>query len=205
VVVVSLPRRRCSTPDDARLLFSCRHTCCPLHLHPASPSHDIRYELYEEGFVIYTKFAKLAETDDARIELQVWAIGVLVDMLHDMERAKDFAERCNEKEVWSRLGKAQLDEDLVTLAINSYIKAEDPSHYSDVIAAAEREDSYDAMVPYLVMARKQIKEAALDTTLIYAYAKSSNLSELEEFISAPNVANIQSIGERCFDEVGSTI
>ena len=159
-----------------------------------------QYELYEEGFVIYTKFAKLAQGNDERIELNVAAVAVLVDHLHDMERAFEFSERCNEKEVWSRLGAAQLKEDMVSQAITSYIKADDPSTYTDVISAAEREDNYESMVPYIVMARKQIKEPMLDTTLIYAYAKSGKHGDLEEFISAPNVANIQSIGERCYDE-----
>ena len=95
---------------------------------------------------------------------------------------------------------AQLKEDMVSQAITSYIKADDPSTYTDVISAAEREDNYESMVPYIVMARKQIKEPMLDTTLIYAYAKSGKHGDLEEFISAPNVANIQSIGERCYDE-----
>lgn len=41
----------------------------------------------------------------------------------------------------------------------------------------------------------------MDTEYIYSLAKTSKLSELEEFIAAPNVANIQAIGERLFDEV----
>jgi len=51
-----------------------------------------------------------------------------------------------------------------------------------------------------VMARTHVKEAQLDTTLIYAYAKANKLGELEEFISAPNVARIDDVGERCFNE-----
>jgi clathrin heavy chain len=40
----------------------------------------------------------------------------------------------------------------------------------------------------------------VDTEYIYSLAKTAKLSELEEFIAAPNVANIQAIGERLFDE-----
>jgi clathrin heavy chain len=50
------------------------------------------------------------------------------------------------------------------------------------------------------MARNTVKEQYLDTSLIYAYAKCEKYSDLEEFISAPNVAQIQNIGERCYDE-----
>ena len=40
----------------------------------------------------------------------------------------------------------------------------------------------------------------MDTEYIYSLAKTNKLAELEEFVAAPNVANIQSIGERLFDE-----
>ena len=46
------------------------------------------------------------------------------------------------------------------------------------------------------MARKHFKEALLDTELIYSLAKTNKLADLEEFIAAPNVAQIQGIGER---------
>ena len=51
------------------------------------------------------------------------------------------------------------------------------------------------------MARKDVKESVLDTQLIYALARVNKLAELEELISVPNVAKIDQIGERCFDEV----
>jgi len=50
------------------------------------------------------------------------------------------------------------------------------------------------------MARKDVKESVLDTQLIYALARVDKLAELEELISVPNVAKIDQIGERCFDE-----
>jgi len=158
-----------------------------------------QYGLYEEGFVIYTKFAKLAE-GAAADELNVSAVGVLVDMVRAMDRASEFAERVDAAPVWSRLAKAQLGEGLLAPAIGSYLKADDPADHADVVRAAEAADAYDDLVPYLTMARTHVKEAQLDTTLIYAYAKAGKLGELEEFIAAPNVARIDDIGERCFDE-----
>jgi clathrin heavy chain len=159
-----------------------------------------QYELYEEAFVIYTKTAKKSTNPTEKLELNVHAIEVLVDHLRNLDRAKEFAARVNEPTVWSKLAKAQLDEDMVTEAIQSYIKAKDASHYTEVIHRASRTGLYSNMIPYLKMARVEIKEALLDTELIYSYAKSNQLSDLEEFISAPNIANIQEIGERCFDE-----
>ena len=48
------------------------------------------------------------------------------------------------------------------------------------------------------MARGKVKERAIDE-LIYAYAKCDKLADLEEFVASPNVADIQTIGDRCFD------
>lgn len=148
-----------------------------------------QYKLYEEAFVIYKK-----------TEHNVDAIGVLLDYIKDMERAYEFADRCNESEVWSRLAKAQLESNMVHDSLSAFIKANDASAYVDVIAAAERADDYAELIPYLKMARNTVKEQYLDTSLIYAYAKCEKYGDLEEFISAPNVAQIQNIGERCYDE-----
>lgn len=159
-----------------------------------------QYELYEEAFAIYVKFAKAAKNAEERGSLNRAACEVLVDNLRALDRAKAFAERINEPEVWSKLAKAQLDDDNVHEAVNSYIKANDPAHYSDVIAVAQRYGAFEDLVRYLKMVRKQIKEPHVDTEYIYSLAKTGKLPELEEFIAAPNVANIQSIGERLFDE-----
>ena len=53
-----------------------------------------------------------------------------------MDRAYEFAERCNEPAVWSQLAKAQLQKGMVKEAIDSYIKADDPSSYMEVVQAA---------------------------------------------------------------------
>ena len=52
-------------------------------------------------------------------------------------------------QVWSKLAKAQLENQLVSEAIASYIKAKDPTDYHLVIAAAEAVDNYEELVPYL--------------------------------------------------------
>jgi len=49
------------------------------------------------------------------------------------------------------------------------------------------------------MARKKAREPYIETELIYAYAKTNRLADLEEFISGPNHAQIQQVGDRCFD------
>ncbi|CAM9388478.1 unnamed protein product [Ascophyllum nodosum] len=158
-----------------------------------------QYELFEEAFLIYTKCGKKAEGEE-KTSMHVSAAEVLVDNIKDLLRAKDFAERVADKAVWSKVAKAQLDEDMCVDAIASYIKAEDPSYYSEVIEAAERDGAFEQLVAYLRMARVEVKEAIIENELIYSLAKTNALGDLEEIIAAPNVANIEGIGERCFDE-----
>lgn len=146
-------------------------------------------ELFEEAFVIFRKFKH-----------HVSAISVLIDHINSIDRAREFAERVNEPEVYSKLGKAQLDRDLLKEAIESFIKANDPEFYHEVIGAAQRTDQYDELVKYLQMCRKKIKESTIESELIYAFAKTNRLADLEEFITSPNCAEIQSIGDRCYDQ-----
>lgn len=74
---------------------------------------------------------------------------VLIEQVKDLERAYEFAERCNEPGVWSQLAKAQLQQGLVKEAIDSYIKADDPSAYMDVVATATKQQSWEDLVRYL--------------------------------------------------------
>merc|ERR1719453_2804290 len=98
------------------------------------------------------------------------------------------------------LGKAQLQQQLVSEAIASFLKANDASEYVSVIAAADTAGTHAELASYLTMCRKKIKESHVDTSLIYAYAKSGQFAQLEEFISAPNVGRIQDVAERCYGE-----
>jgi len=104
------------------------------------------------------------------------------------------------EEVWVMLGKAQLAEMLVKECIVSFIKANDASEYLQVIQAAESSGCWPDLVTYLGMCRKKVKEAHIDTSLIFAYAKAEDYANLEEFISAPNVGRIQDVAERCYGE-----
>ncbi|KAB0791804.1 hypothetical protein PPYR_03604 [Photinus pyralis] len=149
----------------------------------------INNHLYEEAFAIFKKF-----------DVNTSAIQVLIDQVNNLDRAYEFAERCNEPAVWSQLAKAQLNQGLVKEAIDSYIKADDPSAYMDVVETATKTNSWEDMVRYLQMARKKARESYIESELIYSYAKTGRLADLEEFISGPNHADIQKIGDRCFDD-----
>ena len=62
-----------------------------------------QYMLYEEAFSIYAKFAQRTEEEDEQTKLEVLAVTVLVDKLHAIERAKEFAGRANKPQVWSKV------------------------------------------------------------------------------------------------------
>lgn len=145
--------------------------------------------LHEEAFTIFSKFKH-----------NVAAIQVLIEHIKDLKRARDFADKINEPEVYSRLAKAQLDEGLVPDAIASFIKADDHEYYVDVIAAAESAEAYEDLVKFLLMCRKKVKEAAVESELLFAYAKTGRIADIEEFIAQPNCAQIQAVGDRCFGE-----
>jgi len=146
-------------------------------------------ELYEEALCIFKKF-----------DLHVDAMKVLLESIESLERGVEYATKVDLPEVWSQLAKAQVAHGDVGAAVASYIKAQDSSDYSAVIDVAKRCDDYDALVKYLVMTRKKVKEARVDTELCYAYARVNSLGDLEEFIAMPNAANRTTVGDRCFDE-----
>lgn len=124
----------------------------------------ISSELFEEAFAIFRKF----DVNTSAVQVCVWAIlsvafffkcrlseviywiadkeradvscppQVLIEHIGNLDRAYEFAERCNEPAVWSQLAKAQLQKGLVKESIDSYIKADDPSAYMEVVQVASQ-------------------------------------------------------------------
>jgi clathrin heavy chain len=148
----------------------------------------ISNELFEEALAIYKKF-----------EVNTSAINVLIDNIKNLDRGYEFAERVNDQAVWAILANAQLKTGLVKEAIDSFIKAEDPSSYIEVSGAASTNNNWEELVKYLQMARRKTKDSFIETELIFSYAKTNRLTELEEFISGPNHAQISVAGDRCYD------
>lgn len=136
-----------------------------------------QYQLYDEALTIYKKF-----------EEHVEAVRVLIENLNDIKGATEYAEKINKPEVWSEMGKAQLDQFQIREAIDAFIKASDASMYALVIGTAENQDAYEELVQFLLMARTMLKEQMIDSELVFAYAKCGQrfLTDLETFISDPN-------------------
>ncbi|KAJ2335035.1 Clathrin heavy chain, partial [Coemansia sp. RSA 2681] len=145
--------------------------------------------LHEEAFNIFKRF-----------EVNTEAIGVLIDHVGSLDRAYEYAERCDQAEVWSRLGRAQLEGLRIKDSIDSYVRADDPSNYAEVIDVASHAGKFDDLVRFLLMARKKVREPAVESELMFAYAKTERLADLEDMLRGPNIAQVQKVGDRCYDE-----
>ena len=53
--------------------------------------------------------------------------------------------------------------------------------------------NFEDVVRFLQMAQKKSRDSFVETELIFAFAKTNRLAELEEFISGPNHAQIQQV------------
>ena len=157
---------------------------------PAVAEKALEHDLGEEAFEIYKKFGR-----------KVDAVKVLIGYVKDLDRASEFASKADEPAVWSELGGAYLDAGAVGDAIAAYLRASDASAYARVIDACKVARSYDALIKYLLMVRKRVKEPKVDTELLYSYAAVNALGEMEAFLaSGPHTANLQAVGDRCYDE-----
>ncbi|CAD5215134.1 unnamed protein product [Bursaphelenchus okinawaensis] len=146
-------------------------------------------ELYEEAFEIFRKF-----------DVNASAIQVLIDNIKNLDRAYEFAEKVNEPAVWGQLARAQLEEGLVKESVDSYIKANDPRAFIDVVKKCSDTEHWEDLVRFLQMARKKSRESFIETELCFAYAKTNRLQDLEQFVHEPNHASIQQVGDRCFEQ-----
>ncbi|KAH8648930.1 hypothetical protein BGZ60DRAFT_422610 [Tricladium varicosporioides] len=149
----------------------------------------IEVGLFEEAFEVYKK-----------INDHKSAANVLVEHVVSIDRAQEYAERVELPEVWSRVAKAQLDGLRVSDGISSYIRADDPSNYLEVIEIATHAGKDEDLIKFLRMSRKTLREPAIDTALAFAYARTDQLSELEDFLRGTNVADIEESGDKAYAE-----
>ena len=158
--------------------------------HLAEIALNSKYQLYEEALAIYKKCNQPDK-----------AVSVLIEYMQDLQAASEFAEKANRSDVWSKLGQAFLNTGRVEEAIDCFIKAKDATFAGKVIELAEAQDNFEALVKYLLMARQtKSRDAQIDGELIYAYAQTNRLSELEDFINEANQADIQRCGDRCYED-----
>jgi clathrin heavy chain len=92
---------------------------------PSPPLQAIEYGLAEEAFEIYKKFGRKVE-----------AVQVLLRNVGDLDRAHDYANKVDEPAVWSELGNAYLEQNMVSDAIACYLRSQDATKYVQVGGAA---------------------------------------------------------------------
>ena len=156
---------------------------------PAVADVALDKELYEEALAIYKKFKDHVKT-----------VRVLIDNIGDLERALEMAKKVDERDVWGVIAKAQLDAGQISECIESYLKADDHTNYAEVSDAALDEGCFEKLVKFLYMVRKRVREQRVDSDLLYSLARINNLSELEQLLHSPNIADVRSLGDRCFRE-----
>lgn len=148
----------------------------------------IEHSLNEEAFEIYDKHEMFSK-----------ALQVLIENVMSLDRAATYADKINTPEIWSQLGTAQLDGLRIQESIDSYIKAQDPSNYENVIDIAEQAEKFEELIPYLLMARETRKESKIDGSLILAYAHLDQIHEIENLISGSTVANLDVVGDKLLE------
>jgi len=149
----------------------------------------IEVGMYDEAFEIFKKH-----------ENHVEAVNVLIDHIVSIDRAQEFADKVDTPEVWSRVAKAQLDGLRVTDSIESYIRAGDASNFLEVIEIATHAGKDEDLIKFLRMARKTLREVPIDTALAFCFARTNQLSELEDFLRATNVADVEASGDKAYEE-----
>ena len=155
----------------------------------AQEAEKDEYQLYDEAFTMYKKKDEFVK-----------AITILLHKQNNMKGASEFAEKISKPNVWTELGKAQLDQSMLREAIESFIKAENPQAYMAVIHQAQVQQTWEELVTFLTMARKTLKEQMIDNELIFAYAQCGEkyLGQIEYFISEPNQAKLNDVADKCF-------
>jgi len=149
----------------------------------------IEVGMYEEAFEIYKKHNNHAAATE-----------VLVDHIVSIDRAAEWADQVDTPEVWSKVAKAQLDGLRISDSVESYIRAQDPSNFNEVIEIATHAGKDEDLIKYLRMARKTQRETPIDTALAFSFARTNQLNELEDFLRTSNVADIEASGDKAYEE-----
>ena len=150
----------------------------------------IENNLFEEAFYIYDQKTKQYDL----------AIDVLINNIGDLKRASIYAEKINTPEVWGKIGRALLNQGEVTDAIEAFIKANDAEMYTDVINVAERQGKFEDLIRYLNMARNLKRDKFIECELVYSLSRCNKLPELETLLGQTNINDLNTIGDRLYDE-----
>ena len=139
-----------------------------------------KYQLYNEALAIYKKKNQPEKVID-----------VYIDYMQNLSVASEYAEKINKPQVWTKLGRDYIDAGRVKDAIEINCRSKDNSDASRVIEHAEALNNFEALVKFLLITRAaNSKNPLIYSELIYAYAQTNMLSELQEFICETNKGGI---------------
>ena len=88
----------------------------------------------------------------------------------------------------------------INLYRKRFIRANDPSEYVQVCTDSNIVKIWNVLIPFLDMVKTFLQSHLQDTELIYVYTKTSKFTDLENFVTGPNVFNIHGIGDKGFNE-----
>ncbi|EPZ31434.1 clathrin heavy chain 1-like protein [Rozella allomycis CSF55] len=145
--------------------------------------------LYEEAFIIYKKY-----------NIYENAIRVLIENIKNVERGQEYANQVDQSIVWSILAKAQLEEKRIKESVESYLKASDASNYEQVLSVLKEIGEYEQLIKYLRMAKTKSRESIIESELLYCLAMTNRIAEIEEFLSNTNIANVEMVGDRLYEQ-----
>lgn len=150
----------------------------------------IENHLYEEAFKAYNKAERYSD-----------ALEVLVGNVVSLDRAEEYAEKVDQAEIWSQLGRAQLNGLRINEALESYQRAKDPSNFAEVVEIASRAGKDAELIPFLEMARaNNLREPMVDGQLIVSYANAGKLREVQNVLNSPNVADLDNVGDTLYEQ-----
>ena len=116
-----------------------------------------------------------------------------------MDRAAEYADKINNKEVWTELGISYLKNSQFEESIDALVKANNPNFYQDLIDLNKDINNNEKLLVYFDMARKIKKDMIIDNEYIMCLAKLNRLNDIESFIKKSHSADLARTGDKLYN------
>lgn len=135
--------------------------------------HFIQAHLYDEAITAYKKFGQNVE-----------AFQVKLTYNKNIKAALDWAHYCDKPAVWVDVARAQLSAGQVVDAIDSFIKAKNPSEYNQIIKVDLFKQLPNTLFLYLIYLYKRVLQLKLRKCILqmHKYHLLSNTHVLTKFL-----------------------
>lgn len=157
-------------------------------------------QLYEEAIYIYTK-----------LKNDIEVLRIIVEYLHDIPRAEEYAKLLDTPEAWALLGNAYLKDGNILETIKLYIRAKDRKNYLQVIELVNNllndtkditilENIYNIYIDYLFMLHEIIKDQLIDMEILQMYSITNNYDKQEIFLKKTTIQNLLECGNIIYNK-----